>query len=80
MPTVYAKLYGSLPERFPGYDPEKGLTLELAQGARISDLTAQLGITAEEEMVIAMAGRVARLEDPLEDGATLRILPVAHGG
>ena len=80
MLTIHAKLYGSLPGRFPGYDPEKGLTLELAQGARIRNLVAHLGIAAEEEVVIAMAGRVARPEDPVEDGATLRIFPVAHGG
>jgi sulfur carrier protein ThiS len=80
MITVHTKLYGSLPGRFPGYDPEKGLTLELAQGARVSDLAAQLGISAEEEVVIAMAGRVARPEDAIEDGTALRIFPVAHGG
>ncbi|MBI5062816.1 MAG: MoaD/ThiS family protein [Desulfatitalea sp.] len=80
MLTITIKLYGSLPWRVPGYDPEKGLTLELAQGALVTDLATQLGIAAEEEMVIAMAGRVARPDDPIEDGATLRIFPVAHGG
>ena len=80
MINVHVKLYGSLPERVPGYVPEKGLTLELARGARVCDLAAQLGIAAEEEVVVAMAGRVARPDDPIENGATLRIFPVAHGG
>jgi molybdopterin converting factor small subunit len=80
MLNVTVKLYGSLPWRVPGYDPEKGLTLELARGACIDDLTTRLGIAAEEDVVVATAGRVARPDDPLEDGATLRIFPVAHGG
>jgi len=80
MINVHVKLYGSLPGRVPGYDPEKGLTLELARGARVCDLAARLGIAAEDEMVVAMAGRVARPDDPIENGATLRIFPVAHGG
>ncbi len=80
MLTVHIKLYGSLPGRVPGYDPEKGVTLELDPGARISDLAARLGIGADEEAVIAMAGRVARRDDPVENGASLRIFPVAHGG
>ncbi len=80
MLTVTIKLYGSLPGRVPGYDPEKGLTLKLAQGACVNDLAMQLGIAAEDEVVIAMAGRVARPEESVEDGATLRIFPMAHGG
>lgn len=80
MITVTVKLYGTLPWQVQDYDPEKGVTLELAQGACVSDLTAALSMSAEEGVVVAMAGRVARPEDPIEDMALIRIFPVAHGG
>jgi hypothetical protein len=80
MITVTVKLYGTLPWRVQAYDPEKGITLELAQGARVRDLSAKLAMAADEEMVVAMAGRVARPDDPIEDKALIRIFPVAHGG
>lgn len=80
MITVTVKLYGTLPRRFPAYDPQKGLTVTLGPGATLADLTRQLNITPEDTGVVAMEGRVADPDELLPDGARVRIFQVAHGG
>jgi sulfur carrier protein ThiS len=80
MITVHVKLYGTLPERFEGYDPERGLTVQLSPGERVGDLTARLNISPEETGVVALDGRVAKPADIVPDGARIRIFQVSHGG
>lgn len=80
MITVTVKLYGTLPRRFPAYDPDKGLAVTLEQGATLADLTRQLGITPEDTGVVSMEGRVVQPDEVLPDGARVRIFQVAHGG
>lgn len=80
MITVNVKLYGTLPWRFQTYDSDKGLTVELPRGARVIDLSKQLNIAPADTGVVAIDGRVARPEDVLPDGASIRIFQVTHGG
>ncbi|RJQ86504.1 MAG: hypothetical protein C4519_01955 [Desulfobacteraceae bacterium] len=80
MISVNVKLYGTLPWRFQGYDPEKGLTVQLGQGARVLDLTEKLNIAPADTGVVAIDGRVAKPEERIRAGATIRIFQVAHGG
>lgn len=77
---VAVKLYGTLSWRVQGYDSANGLTLELARGARVIDLTEKLNITPEDTGVVAIDGRVARPDDALSDGASVRIFQKAYGG
>ena len=80
MITVHVKLYGTLPGRFEGYDPAKGLTVRLSRGGRVSDLTEKLNISPVDTGVVAIDGRVAKPSDVITDGAQVRIFQVAHGG
>lgn len=80
MIKVTVKLYGTLPWRFQGYDPEKGIRLEFAQGARVTELTSRLNLTPQDTGVVALDGRVATPQDALYDGAQIRIFQMAHGG
>ena len=80
MIKVAVKLYGTLAWRFQEYDPEKGMLLEFDQDARVSDLTQWLNLTPEDTGVVALDGRVAAPDDPLYNGALIRIFQVAHGG
>lgn len=81
MITVNVKLYATIAQRIQGYDPQKGLEVKLPPDATVEDLTRHLNIRPQDTGVVAIAGRVARPEDPLEDGADdIRIFPLAHGG
>jgi hypothetical protein len=80
MISVHVKLYGTLPNRFEGYDPDKGLTVRLARGDCVSHLTGKLNIAPADTGVVAMDGRVAKPTDVVPDGAHIRIFQLAHGG
>ncbi|MBR9980409.1 MAG: hypothetical protein KFF50_05235 [Desulfatitalea sp.] len=80
MITVTVKLYGTLPQRMPAYDPQRGLVVTLGPGATVADLTRQLNLTAEDTGVVALDGRVAQPEDRLPNDAHIRIFQVALGG
>ena len=80
MINVAVKLYGTLSWRIQGYDPEKGLRLEFATGASVSDLTERLNLAPEDTGVVALDGRVCEPQEPLYNGAQIRIFQVAHGG
>lgn len=80
MITVHVKLFATLCEKIKGYDPAKGIDLQLPQGATVADLKDHLSIMPEDTAVVAIQGKVARPEDPLADGAAIRILQLGHGG
>jgi sulfur carrier protein ThiS len=77
---VNVKLYGTLPQRFSGYDIHKGLVVELDERARIMDMTNRLNITPADGGVVVMDGRVVRGDDVLTDGACVQIFQQVHGG
>ena len=78
--NVQVKLFGLLPRRFPGYDAEKGLEVDLPRGARVKDLLYQLGISKEEGGIVAMNGLVQKAEAELRDGSVLHVFHPIVGG
>lgn len=80
MISIRVKLFGTLPQRFEGYDSVRGLTVRLHHGAHIRDLTAHLQLNPSETGMVVMAGRVVPPDKVLIDGARVRIFQVAHGG
>ncbi len=78
--NVRVKLFGLLPRRFPGYDSEKGMEVDLPQGARVKDLLARLGISTEEGGIVAMNGLVQKAEAELRDGSVLHVFHPIVGG
>ena len=78
--NVKVRLFGTLGQQFPGYDPVKGLEVEIADGARVKDLLARLGIPEIRGGVAAVEGRILKLEDPLKEGAAVHLLQAVHGG
>jgi sulfur carrier protein ThiS len=77
---VKVRLFGTLSQQFPGYDPAKGLELEIPDGARVKDLLAHLGISEAKGSVAAVEGMILKLEDPLTEGAAVHLLQAVHGG
>ena len=77
---VRVKLFGLLPRRFPGYNLEKGIEVDVPPGARVKDLLAQLNISKEEGGIVAVDGLVQKAEAELRDGAVLHVFhPIAGG-
>jgi sulfur-carrier protein len=74
------RLFGTLGQRFSGYDPQKGLDVEIPDGARVKDLLAHLGIPETKGEVVAADGKILHLEDPLNEGMSLQLLQAVYGG
>jgi sulfur carrier protein ThiS len=77
---VKVRLFGTLGQKFPGYDPAKGLEVEIPDGARVKDLLARLGIPETRGGVAAAGGVILHPEDPLKDGASVHLLQSVYGG
>jgi sulfur carrier protein ThiS len=77
---VWVKLFGTLPQRYPEYDPEDGLEVEIPDGARVKDLLAYLELSASDGGVATINNLVVNVEEQLKEGVCVRILQGAFGG
>ena len=77
---IFVKLYGTLGQDFPEYDPGKGLSVELPDGARIKTLLAHLEIPESKGCFVSMNNAIAKPDDKLVANATIMILQKLAGG
>ncbi|MEJ2070257.1 MAG: MoaD/ThiS family protein [Syntrophobacterales bacterium] len=73
-------LNASLRLHVPGYNPYKGMTLEMAPGTPVSSLISQLGLPPEEVTLIMINGRRQQLEFPLQGDERVGLFPPIGGG
>ncbi len=78
--NVWVKLFGTLPQRYPEYDPEDGLEVEIPDGAKIKDLLAYLELSSSDGGVVAIDNLVVNVEEKLKEGVCVRIFQRAFGG
>ena len=74
------KLFGTLPQRYPGYDSSQGLEVEIPDGAKVKDLLARLEIYASDGGLVAVDNLVLQKDDVLQEGVSVRIFQSALGG
>ena len=77
---VRVKLFGTLPQRYPDYDPEDGLEVEIPDGARVKDLLAYLELSSSDGGVASIENLVVNVEEKLNEGVCVRIFQSAFGG
>ena len=77
---VRVKLFGTLPQRYPGYDSSQGLEVEIPDGAKVKDLLARLEIYASDGGLVAVDNLVLQQDDVLQEGVAVRIFQSALGG
>jgi sulfur carrier protein ThiS len=77
---VRVKLYGTLSQRFPGYQPSQGMEVEIPDGATAKDLLAHLGISESRGAVVIVEGRVLQADDEMPRGVPVNILQAIGGG
>jgi sulfur carrier protein ThiS len=80
MMKVRVKVFGTLNPAVPEYDPEEGLELPMADGAKVKDLLASLELSTGRGTVAASDGRILGPEDLLKDGMTVEVLQTVFGG
>jgi sulfur carrier protein ThiS len=77
---VRVKLYGTLSQRFPGYQHSQGVEVEIPDGATVNDLLAHLEISESQEAVVIMEGRVLKADNKMQCGAQVSVLQAIQGG
>ena len=77
---VWVKLFGTLPQRYPDYNPEHGFEVEIPDGAKVKDLLAHLELSASDSGIVAVDNLVVKANQILKDGVSVRIFQRAFGG
>jgi sulfur carrier protein ThiS len=77
---ITIKLFGTLSELFQDYDFEKGLEVELPEGAKVSDLLAHLDISGDRGGTALMDNRIMAKEETLTPGSLVLIFQALNGG
>lgn len=77
---VNVKLFSVLCEHVPDYNPQRGVEVELKDGATAADLLRQLGIGLAEAPVVTCKGRVLYPEDTIKDNSVIEIFQSVAGG
>ena len=76
---VTIKFFGLALKAAPGVDPDRGLAVELPQGARITDLLKMFGLTVHRN-IVTVQGRPARWNTVLEQGQVIQVVGPPGGG
>ena len=61
------KLFGTLTRRFPAYNSEEGLEVEIPDGARVKDLLAHLKISGPDTGIVIVEGHIKGAEEELHE-------------
>lgn len=77
---VQVKLYGTLGKRVAGYDHDRGLALEVPEGATVTDLLGQLAIPLKRVGVVSVDGRLSGKSARLTPGALVKVFHPIFGG
>ena len=78
--NIQVRLFGTLRKRYPGYDPAKGLEVELPDRARVGDLLARLGLSEGNKAVVSVDSVIRGPQDELFEGAVVHVLQAVYGG
>jgi sulfur carrier protein ThiS len=80
MMKLRVKLGSALPDKFPGYDSQQGLDIDIADDATVQDLLDYLQLTESDKCAVAIEGRIVKGNYKLKGTTSLSIFQVAHGG
>lgn len=77
---VKVKLYGTLSEGFPGYQPSQGIEVEIPDRATAKELLTLLGIPESQRAVVIVEGIILKADDEIRRGVSINVVQVIGGG
>jgi len=77
---IRIKVFGTLQERYPGYDRTEGFTLDLPENMTAGGLLDHLGILGREGCIVIAEGRVLKNGEELKNYSEIRIMQPIDGG
>jgi sulfur carrier protein ThiS len=77
---VQAKLFGTLGQKLPSYEPSQRIEVEVPEGATVRDLLARLELSPAQGVVVIAEGRILKAEDRLQCGVLVSVMQAISGG
>jgi sulfur carrier protein ThiS len=77
---IRVQLFGVLGKKLPEYDSPEGVEIELPDKSLAGDLLKYLDIPDSWGVAVSMNSRILKYDDPIRDGAEVRLLQTVHGG
>ena len=77
---IKVQLFGVLGKKLPEFDSPDGVDIELPDGSTSGDLLNFMKISADWGVAVAMDSRLLKHDDPMRDGAEIRLIQTVHGG
>jgi sulfur carrier protein ThiS len=78
--NVQVKLYGTLSQRFPGYQSSQGIEVEIPDGTTVKGLLALLEISESQRAVVIVEGRILKADDEIPGRVPVSVLQAIQGG
>ena len=73
-------LSSTLRRYIPGYDPDKGLEIQVQKGTTVSNLCKQMNIPPDMVTIIMVDGRAEDLDHVLNGSERVHLFPAIGGG
>ena len=77
---VKVQLLGVLGKKLPEFASPEGVEIEMPDGSSAADLLNYLKVSEDWGVAVAMDSRLLKADDPMRDGAEIRLLQTVHGG
>ncbi|SFM97340.1 MoaD/ThiS family protein [Thermodesulforhabdus norvegica] len=78
--AVSVFIAATLRRYYPDYDPLKGISIEVPEGASVEELLKLLGIPSSEVKIIMVDGTHARTDTRLKGNERVALFPAVGGG
>jgi sulfur carrier protein ThiS len=77
---VQVRLFGTLSQGFPDYQPSQGIEVEISEGMTIRELLDRLGLSESPGTVVISKGRILKETDTIQGEVSLNVLQAIAGG
>ena len=77
---VRVRLFGTLPEHYPGGYPHSGLDVEINSPTSVAELVELLQLPRNHVAIVSINGRLAKAYDVLPENGEVKIFQHLNGG
>ncbi len=77
---VQVRLFGSLSQGFPDYQPSQGIEVEIPEGMTVRSLLELLGLSESQGAVVIAEGRILEEGDIVQGQVPLSVMQAISGG
>jgi len=77
---ICVKLFGTLPEYYPGDYPDTGIDVEISENCSVAELVDYIRLPQEHVAIVAINGMLAKGADVVPDRAEVKLFQPLNGG